>query len=669
MENKPSTKKTDWKGVHKREITDFVSKFYQTSYNWRESSGYHAKWDKWERNANGIYDPTIKAKKQPWQACMFDPSITPTNVELTTNALVKILSGKDQPLSVRPREMGDELQASLHTAVLDYEIGRSNWLIADYDVKKEAVIYGSGFMKVYWQTKKAKRRIKQTVREDALVALENLRAPLKTGTKEVVQEVTVKNDPVCEKVHIRDLFLEPNSTGMERALQRNKNITYGELLNLSTQKNANGDWLVDPDSVAELQYVTEGPSFDTDLATSMADKGITESELIRPDFDKKHTVFEYWGPVPRKWVELGMPEDTEEQKKKANEILPGKILVASGKYFLSSEENPLESMEPPFVQNDYIRTNQRYGIGVGQLLEGIQDEANEIRNTRADNVNLSMQKMFAVIEKFLVDPKEVVSATGQVIRFQFKNTEIDDIRKVFMPIEVGDVAISAYRETGDLERKAQETVGNNRVTLGSAGLTKDTNATLGGMELLKASAFERFTMYAYIMGCTTNIIIAKKLMGLSYQNRTEEELKRILGQMPVTGVLNPETNQFETLPKWRAYKQLPPMELEKDYDFTFVDVFKMEAKAQKLTAIMNFGQFLSSVLPQYDIRPIIKRAANYNDFTPEEAEEILAGIEAPMPTPMAMGQGMPSLTKPTKSFSGGEGAPTPTSAGTMGPGL
>lgn len=644
-------KKMDWRAVHKDEIVTFVSNFYRTSYNWRESSGYHSKWDRYERNANAIYDPTIKSKKKPWQACMFDPSITPTNVELTTNALAKTLLGKEKPLGMRPREMGDELQAELHSAILDYEVQRSGFVIADYDVKKEAAIYGSGFMKIYWVRKMAPRRIQKPVREGILDAVKNMRLPQVIGMTTEVEEVLIQDDPICEPVHIRDLFLEPNSKGMERALHRNKNTTYGELLAMSKQKNDEGRPLVDPDSVSELAGLKEGDKFDSDLTTSMSDKGIDDPVLIRADYDTKRTLWEYWGPLPKKWIDLDMPEETEKQREEANQIVPGKALVASAKYYLASEVNPTQSMEPPFIQTDYIRTNQRYGIGVCQLLDGIQEEANEIRNLRADNVNLSMTKMFGVIEKWLVDPNEMVSSPGQIVRFK---PGLEDIRKAFMEFQISDVAISAYRETGELERKAQETVGNNRATTGIANPADKSNQTLGGQELNKQAAFERFTFYAYIIGCTANIKTAKKLMEFSYLYRTPESLQRILGMQPI------EVLPDVIIPKWAAYKKLPPHELERDYDFIFTDVFKAENKAQKLGALMNFGQFLSSVLPQYDIRPLIKRMAHYNDFSPEESNVLLEGITGPMPTPMAMGQGVPSLTKPTRSQSGGEAAPMDT---------
>lgn len=663
-ETKPTTKKKSLRETRKDEIVTFVANFYRTSYDWRETSGYHRKWDMADRNSKAIYNPEIKDLKKPWQNCIFDSSITPTNVELTTNALSKTLLGKEKPLGMKPREMGDQLQAELHSSILDYEVQRSGWVIADYDAKKEAVKYGSGFTKLYWVRQKAPRRIQKPVREGILDAAKNFRLPAIVGFKAEIEEVTIKDDPVCEAVHIRDLFLEPNFKRLDRCLHRNKNTTYGELLNMSKQKNDEGNWLVDPDSVRELAGLKEGDKFDTDLATSKADEGIDDPVLVRADYDTKRTLWEYWGPIPRKWVELDLPEDTQEQIDKANEIVPGKLLVASAKYFLASEVNPLQSMEPPFVQTDYIRNASGYGTGVCELLEGIQDNANETSSLRMDNVVLALNKMFGVIEKHLVDPADAVSSPGQVWRFK---PGVEDIRKVFMELQVSDVAISAYRETAELERKAQEVVGNNRATLGTVDQARDSNNTLGGQELNKQAAFERFTFYAYIIGCTANVKTAKKLMELSYLYRTPESLKRILGEQPIE-TINLQTGEMEVVAKYMAYKRLPPHELELDYDFIFTDVFKAENKAQKLSSLANFGQFLASTFPQIGLKTVAEEMARLNDFSPELIYRILGEIpEGPQPTPLAMGQGVPSLTKPSKSFSGGEAAPMSTTGSPAGP--
>lgn len=647
--------KTDWKATHKKEAVEFVKKFYRTSYDWRNSgsTSYHQKWDKYERNYHNIYDPVIKAKKEPWQCTMFVP-YTVTNVETITSALFKILMGKRVPLKFDPREMGDEMQAKLQSDILLYEMQKANFDIEFYKVLKEAAIFGSGFMKFYWEKKYDNRRIQKPVRRGfggtAKSILQGQFASPSdiVGFKQETENVIVEDRCRTECIHIRDIFIEPNSTDLRTVLHRQK-ISYNELLSMSKQKNADGKPLVDPDSVSELLMIHEGDKFEQDVMPLKYDQGTLDPSLIRPDYAKAHTVFEYWGPIPRKWIDLEMPENTASEKEKAEEVVEGKIMVASGDYYLASEPNPNPVMEPPFLQADYINCGQSYGKGIPQLIEGLQEEGNEIRNLRVDNVNLTMNKTFVVIESMLRDPKEVRSVPGGIIRL--KGTAVTDARQGVLPLDIPPIDIGGYRETQEIAAQIQETTAANRVTLGTAGGANDVNQTLGGMELMRQAAYDRFSVYAYMFG---NFLkkSAIKIMEQSYQNSSPERIHKILGEMPIEYL----PNQFS--PRWKLYKIIAPHEMLDMYDIIPADIFSMENKAQKSQSTASFIQLLAGSVQGFDPRPAFKRLGYYSDFTDEELNVILSGIpEGPVPTPLAMGQGVPSVTKmnPEKT---GEMAPT-----------
>lgn len=623
--------------LHKREVVDYVKGFYRASYDWRSQS-YHANWDKYERNYNAIYDPNIKAKKEFWQTTMFDPSITPTSVEVISSALTKLNVGRKRVIALEPREMGDELQAELNTKIMDYEVDLSDFALQYYDCQKEAAIYGDGFMKFLWEEVMAPRRVQKPVYEGILSALMNRRRPGKIkGFKETIETVPIKKNVRCQKVHIRDIFLEPNSTDMRKVLHREK-VTYGEL------KKMADDGLVDKDSVAKLWMVNEPDNFEQDIAVVMFDMGITDApDVPKPSFSQKHTIWEMYADIPRKWTDEGleMPEDTEEEQNKANELVPGKMLVASGGYYLGSEVNAFQSMEPPFEKLPYIRSGRTYDIGVAQLLAGIQEESNEIRNLRVDNVTLAMNKMFVVLDKYLADPSKLRSMPGGVIAV--KGSAVDDVRKAVMELPVTDVAISAFRETGELERKSQEVSGANRVTIGTAGQTNDGNKTATGMELAKQAAFDRFTVYAWVIGRSFIVRAAKKIMEISYQNRDIQDIKRILGTQLI------EMMPGNYIEKWQAYKKVPPHELLLDYDFIPVDIFGMENKAQKRQALAADLQLTAGIIPSFDPRAGLKRLYHYDEFDQEEIDEILKSLDGPVPTPLGMGQGVPSVAKPTQT--------------------
>ncbi len=647
----------DWVETHKKEAAKFVSDFYRKSFDWRNngSSSYHQKWDRWERNYHNIYDPGIRAKKEVWQSTMFVP-YSVTNVEVITTSLFKLLFGKRESIRFDPREMGDELQAELHSDVLAYEMDMSGIIEESNKVLKEIGIFGSAFMKVYWKKTEENRKMIEPVRRGFVGTAKELMSGRMADPRDVVgmkqteKRVTVEDDCRVECVHIRDIFLEPNSRNTDRILHRQKNITYGELVRMSKMKTSGGNVLIDKDSVAQLKNVRESDKFDEDTQVVQMEMGKTDPTLARTDYDKRHTCFEYWGPIPRKWIDLEMPESTDEEIAKANEMVAGKILVASSNYYLASEENPNPIPKPPFVKFDYIDCGQTYGKGICSIIEGLQEQGNEVTNLRIDNVTLTMNKVVGVLEKHLRDPNELKWSPGAVIRI--KGDQVDDARKAIFPIEMGTVDIGGYRETTEIERQIQEATAANRVTIGSSGLKQDTNQTLGGMELLRQAAYDRFAVYAFLIGNKFKEV-ASLIMSLSYQNSGPERNKQILGEIPLEILPN------EWVPRWQAYRPLPPHEIVKRYDLKIVDIFGMENRAMKAQQLTMYGELAAKLVPGFNSRPLLERLGHYNDFKKDEVGEILGKEETALPSPTPQMPGGPVNTGPSLVPRNNEVAPAP----------
>lgn len=646
--------------VNKQDAINFVRQFYTNSYNW-VNQGFAARWDKLQNAYHSIYPQEIKNRKEGWQSCLYVPE-TFKVVEVIAAALTKTIFSRRHPVSLDPRERGDELQAELNTDLLSYELERSNFATVFYDVLKEALIYGSGFMKLYWLQKKDKRRIK--VVDQRYGMMDELKSgfQIKAGTpksyKEEIQDIYVKENVQAERVHIRDIFLEPNSTDMQRVLHRTK-ITFGELLDLAKQG------FIDKEAVEELRDLEETSGFESSLKVNQTDgrdlsqkrydadavnapgdpPSNTYPRPVRAQFDRAHSVWEMWAPVPRRFIDLSLDPESD----KANEIVPGKILLASGCKFLGAEENPNQSMQPPFLQLSYCRTGGTYGKGVAQMIEGLQEDLNEITNQRIDNVSLIMNKMFVVIEKALVDSGELVSSPGGGIRLKGNPNEMD-IQKVFKTIDWPDITRSAYIETQERERQIQEVSAANRVTIGTADRSNDTNQTLGGMELLKQSAEARFMVYAYIIGQTFLIPAATKYIELIYQHYGPERIQKVLGDMPV------ELLPGEIVARWQAFKPQAPHELCEDYNLVPVDVFSEEDKMRKKMSLANNMQLTAGLLPASNPYPGLKKLYRYDGFENDEILEILGEEQGMLPTPMQNGQGQPSMPQLQE---GGPGAPPP----------
>lgn len=609
--------------TRKEELRSYVTNFYRRSWDWR-SQHFHRKWDRFDRMYHSIYDPEVANQKEPWQAKMF-VNLTVQNVEIITSQLFKTLFGMKPPIKTEAGPAGDELQAELITETFDYETQKARFDLASYDALKEAVRYGNGFVKLFWERVEDVRNrripIDQTPQEvietappEALSGQIPLPSPALKGFSMQQVPVLIKNALGAKYVHIRDIFPDPNTTDWVRILHRDK-IDYGTIV----RHIQRGEFL---DVRDKLDTLEEGDKFEEDLQTIKHDLGYFEATRQMAKFEKKHTIWEFWGPIPRKWVQFDIDEGDE-----AEELVPGKVMVASKVALLASEINTSYDGEHPFVKIPYIRTGQTYDKGVCEMIGDDQDYANEIVNQRLDNVNLILNKGIAVIESALVNAEaDMKVQPGWVLRFK---QQMDDLKKSFVPIEFPDVTASAYRETLEIERRVQETTGANRVTLGSSGLVKDTNQTLGGMELLKQMFNERVAAYGLVIESDYLLRAASKIYGLIYQNLDPQEMKYILGEEPVT--IDVIMNTPVQVPRFLAFAFVPPEEINRSYRIKAVGVFSMENKIVKSAQVMDLIKVMA-MDPRFDLIGAMKYVAVTLQGI-QEAEKWFLNIPMPMMPP------------------------------------
>lgn len=566
----------------KQDLLSYVQNFYSASWRWR-ANNKHAKWDKWDRNYHSIYDPDKKAKKEKWQTAMFI-GITVQTVEVICSQIFKTMMAPKPPIQVAAGPAGDDLQAELIQQVMEYELRKSLFDINFYDSLKECVRYGSGFMKFYWErvedTRPRKVATYQTPEQviasappEAIDGQRPLPTPMRTGYEVQNKKVMLKNHLSTKHVHIRDVFPDPNTTNWRTVLHRDK-VTYGEIV-----KNIKAGSFFDVRS--DLEYCVEGDKFEQDISQAKYDRGYFEEHREKSRFEKLHTIWELYAEIPRKWIDFEMPEGDE-----AEELVPGKVMVGSGKALLASERNPFFDGECPVLKLDYIRTGEPYGKGIIELIEDEQDEINELRNLRVDNVNLLINRMIAVIETALVSAGDLVSKPGGIIRL--KANVSDDIRKAIFPLDIGNVTPDAYRETAEIERQVQERTGANRVTLGTSNEVRDTNQTLGGMEMLRQTFNERLAAYGMVIESDFLLRAGEKSYSLIYQELNPTDLMPILGDDPVEIAPPPMPGMPPTsVPRFLAFAFVPPEEVNNRYMFKPMGIFSLENKIVKSAQVLD----------------------------------------------------------------------------------
>jgi hypothetical protein len=645
----------------KAELLNYVQNFYRRSWDWRSQS-FHAKWNHYDEMYHSIYDPQTAAKKEVWQTKMF-VNMTVQNVEIITSQLHKTMMGPKPPIKTEPGPDGDELQARNIQDVMDYEMRQAMFDVNDYDVTKEAVRYGSGFMKLFWQRVEDTRRRRVPIQQNPQEVLNNAPPTALTGQTPMPQPglegfqyqnvpVLLKNCLCAKYIHIRDVFPEPNTTTWDKVIHRDK-IPYGTIV----AHIRRGEFF---DVRNDLEDVTEGDKFEEDLRTIRQERGYFESNRSLSKFEKKHTIWELWAPIPRKWIEFDIPEGDD-----AETLVPAKVMVASGVALLASEVNEKFDGEVPILKKDYIRTGETYGKGVPELIGDEQGLANETTSQRVDNINLILNKGIAVIENAMVNlEQDGVSKPGWILRI--KQAVVDDVRKAFTTIDFPDVTMSAYRETQEIERRVQETTGVGRVTLGTSGEVRDTNQTLGGMQLLQQMFNERVAAYGMVIESSFLNRAAAKIYGLIYQELTPEDLKPILGEEPIKIGEHPDAMTGAPtpimVPRYLTFTFVPPEIVNKSYMFKPVGIFSLENKIVKSAQVMDLVK-INIGNPGFDQNAALKYVAvNLQGIT--EAEKwfrdvpmIPLAMIPPEMIPMIMGGkgGLPQTNK--KDTPGMKGGP------------
>ena len=222
-----------------------------------------------------------------------------------------------------------------------------------------------------------------------------------------------------------------------------------------------------------------------------------------------------------------------------------------------------------------------------------------------DNINLIMNKMLIVVEKALVNAsQDLTSKPGGIIRL--KAGMVDDIRKAVGELQFSPMAQDAWRHRANLEREVQEITGANRVTLGSADIVKDTNQTLGGMELAKQSFNERVAAYGMVMEIDFMIKSAEKIYAQIYQNAQAEDMQKILGTDPVRIGQDPASGQPIEIPRYLAFVFVPPETLNDSYIFKPAGIFTMENKVVKSAQVNDLIKLGSAIPTQFNLIEAIK---------------------------------------------------------------
>ncbi len=598
----------------KVELLSFCNDFLAKSKAWRAAS-YEKKWEKYQRMADGIFEPEIANQKEAWQSRVH-VGITASHRESIHAYLFRVMAGTNPPLDIQSRfDLGDIDQSDNIKDIIIREMDKTKWEVELDACLNDANTFGSGFIRRYWKTETATRKLKTDIKEKFTDNLNPMGmigyakraalSQLKTvGYEESEQEVVIYRGLKLQYVPIWDVYKTPKSikiTGSTVAIRYP--IVYGDIV-----KGAKDGYYL-PEAVTTLASIGPENKEDSGKSNVNSDREISDANPPTTDYSKELECYELFGKIPKKWLYsiIGQPIDGDP------EVLVSSRVIFHKGCLVAVEMNNEYDGEPGLHQLNYFpKTGDSYGRGIPEMLESPQAVINEIVNQRLDNGAMVLNNCFGVVESALVNPKQdLKSKPGQFIRFDVRKVHNGDVRNAIMQMQINDTPLRAgFSEVNEWERFAQERTSANRVTLGTAGLVKDANQTLGGQQMLKEAAGDKFAYIGLLMELAFSQELYHGIWKTVYKNIDPEDIENAIG---------PERAQ--------SFILITPEEILRDYIYKPMGVFTMENKAIRQARVLQIREAFKGA-PWLDDEKMYDEACRAGDIDGDmfkkSEEDILA---------------------------------------------
>lgn len=202
------------------------------------------------------------------------------------------------------------------------------------------------------------------------------------------------------------------------------------------------------------------------------------------------------------------------------------IIVVAGGEVLRAEKNPYPWI-PFTIAIDNKVPHELYGIGEIEPIESLQNELNDIRNQRMDNIKLNLNTMWKVVAGGVQFEDELVSRPGGIIHL----TRPDGLQEnVHRPIDG-----SVFTEESTIKADMEQTSGAGSFLsglmvspMGGTGTGVVGSKSAGALNAMIAQADKRFSSKVnHFKFALQNI--GRQFLELDQKYMTKEQMIRVVG--------------------------------------------------------------------------------------------------------------------------------------------
>lgn len=183
----------------------------------------------------------------------------------------------------------------------------------------------------------------------------------------------------------------------------------------------------------------------------------------------------------------------------------------------------LEEGQRPYIMGSCIVESHRtYPSGLGELMSGLQQEANEIGNQRRDNVSLVLNRRYYARRSASIDYRSLTrNVPGSI-------TLMDDINNDIRSEAPPEVTSSSYHEQDRINMDYDELAGS--FSTSSVGSNRRLNETVGGMNLLSegANAIMEYQLRIFVETWVEPVL--RQIVQLEQAYETDVGLLSLMGE-------------------------------------------------------------------------------------------------------------------------------------------
>lgn len=413
--------------------------------NWRNhrDNNYLKQWDEYYRLWRGMWT-TEDQNRRSEKSKIITPALQQA-VEASVAELEEATFGRGKWFDIQD-DMLDENKQDIEYIrnLLQEDLEGAGCKDALCEVFLNGAVYGTGIAKIITEEKTDRRPVEVPV-EGTL-----------TTVRQIEDYVTV--DVKVEAVSPKEFIIDPSANTINEALGVAHEV-YKPRYVLS-------------EGMAKGIYREVDISADTDVVQIGYDP-----EYIQKDASDQIKICEYWGKVPRKF--LNSKIDLDDFEYDEDELVEAVVTLANDSHILRAEENPFMMVDRPFVsyQHDIV-PNKFWGRGVCEKGYNPQKALDAEMRARIDSLALTTTPMIAADATRLPRGIKLEVRPGKTILTN------GDPRQAIMPLTLGSTDQNTYNQVASLQNMIQ-------MGTGSADMGVPDRATSSGMSMIQSASIKR----------------------------------------------------------------------------------------------------------------------------------------------------------------------------------